>query len=239
MRIRLTAPRGGAIRFRFLDSVHGAIVRAWCTAGARTDEVVGSTASTWSYGAVGTATGRDVIMTSLVVGAEGHRLTELLSRLQPSSVHKESSNGDTLDLSQWSMRSDPLPVIGDSDGIADLPVIMLSPLVISSKVERGKWETDLNALGDRLAPAVNARLSRLTDRAVNLTITPDRLYLRANPRHSTLVCTRAVPGRNPAYVLGTRCPMTLRGRVEDLALAWSLGIGEKNRYGFGCIGAAL
>ena len=100
------------------------------------------------------------MMTSLVVGAEGHRLTELLSRLQPSLVRKESSNGDTLDLSQWSMRPDPLPVIGDSDDITDLPVIMLSPLAISSKVERGKWETESECAGGPIDTSGECSTSR-------------------------------------------------------------------------------
>ena len=85
---------------------------------------------------------------------------------------------------------------------------------------------------------MNFRLSRLTGRDVTLTVEPDRLYLRANPEHSTLVRTRAVRGDRPAFVIGMMCPLSISGSLEDLRSAWALGIGEKNRYGFGCIGYA-
>ncbi|MCY4355135.1 MAG: hypothetical protein OXC09_10205 [Truepera sp.] len=115
---------------------------------------------------------------------------------------------------------------------------MLSPLVLSVRGRKGRWHDDLMKVGTDLEDAVNFRLSRLTGRDVKLKVEPDRLYLRANPRHSTLVRTRAVRGGRPAFVIGLMCPLSISGRYDDLHSAWTLGIGEKNRYGFGCIGYA-
>ena len=39
-------------------------------------------------------------------------------------------------------------------------------------------------------------------------------------------------------MIGIACPLSISGTVEDLRSAWALGIGEKNRYGFGCLGHA-
>lgn len=238
MRVRLRAPRGEQIRVRFLDSVHAALVNGWTSCGARGEDVVGHGAGNWSFGAVGTATSRGFNLKSVVIGAEGSPLEPLLLRLAPETMRKESANGDVMDLATWDLTVEELPVVREPEGTATLPAIMLSPLALSVRGQKGRWHDDLAKVGRNLEEAVSFRLSRLTARDVRLEIEPDRLYLRANPKHSTLVRTRSVLGGKPAFVIGTMCPLSIRGRLEDLHSAWALGIGEKNRYGFGCIGFA-
>ena len=238
MRVRLRAPRGEQIRVRFLDSVHAALVNGWTSCGARGEDVVGHGAGNWSFGAVGTATSRGFILKSVVIGAEGSPLEPLLLRLSPETMRKQSANGDVVDLATWDLTAEELPVVCEPGGTATLPAIMLSPLALSVRGQKGRWQDDLAEAGRNLEEAVSFRLSRLTARDVRLEIEPDRLYLRANPKHSTLVRTRSVRGGKPAFVIGTMCPLSIRGRLDDLQSAWALGIGEKNRYGFGCIGFA-
>jgi CRISPR/Cas system endoribonuclease Cas6 (RAMP superfamily) len=153
-------------------------------------------------------------------------------------MRKSSSNGDTVDLSSWDIDGDDLPIVCQPGETAKLGAIMLSPLAVSVRGQKGRWHDDLTKAGPDLEEAVNFRLSRLTGRDVRLTIEPDRLYLKANPKHSTLVRTRAVRGAKPAFVIGVMCPLLISGPLDDLRSAWVLGIGEKNRYGFGCIGHA-
>ena len=238
MRVRFAAPRGERVRLRFLDSLHGALVNAWTTCGARGEEVVGRDAGNWSFGAVGAATSKGFVLKSVVVGAEGAPLKPVLRRLAPETVRKISVNGDVVDLSAWDIGVEELPVVCRPGETATLPAIMLSPLALSVRGQEGRWHDDLTKVGSGLEEAVNFRLSRLTGRDVKLKVEPDRLYLRANPKHSTLVHTRAIPGGKPAFVIGLTCPLSISGRLEDLNSAWALGIGEKNRYGFGCIGYA-
>ena len=238
MRVRFSAPRGERARFRFLDSLHGALVNAWTTCGAPGEAVVGREAGNWSFGAVGTATPRGFVLKAVVVGTEGELLEPVLKNLIPEAVRKRSVNGDVVDLAAWDAVSEELPVVCEPGNHATLPAIMLSPLALSVRGQKGRWHDDLAKTGSHLEAAVNVRLSRLTGRNVTLKVEPDRLYLRANPRHSMMVRTRAVNGDKPAFVIGTMCPLTLNGRIEDLNSAWSLGIGEKNRCGFGCIGHA-
>ncbi len=238
MRIRLTAPPGARARVRYLDSMHGALVNAWTSCGASGTDVVGRDAGNWSFGAVGSATPAGFLMKSLVVGAEGGVLESVLQRLAPETIRKSSANGDIVDLSAWELGRDDLPAVCQPGDFATLGAIMLSPLALSVRGRKGRWHDDLSKAGPDLEEAINFRLSRLTGRAVSLTIQPDRLYLRANPKHSTLVRTRTVPGAKPAFVIGMLCPLFISGRLEDLRSAWALGIGEKNRYGFGCIGHA-
>ena len=200
--------------------------------------MVGREAGNWSFGAVGTATPRGFVLKSVVVGAEGGQLETILQNLIPEVVRKRSTNGDVIDLTVWDATREELPVVCEPGNHATLPAIMLSPLAMSVRGQKGRWHDDLAKTGPDLEAAVNVRLSRLTGRNVKLKVEPDRLYLRANPKHSMMVRTRAVNGDRPAFVIGTMCPLTLSGRLEDLNSAWSLGIGEKNRYGFGCIGYA-
>jgi len=223
---------------RFLDSLHGALVNAWTSCEVEGRDVVGFGAGNWSFGAVGTATSRGFDLKSVVIGAEGRLLESALRRLRPEAVRKESTNGDVVDLASWDITAEELPVISDPGTTATLSAIMLSPLALSVRGRKGRWYDDLGVAGPNLGEAVNHRLSRLTGRDVRLTIEPDRLYLRANPRHSTLVRTRSVPGGRPAFIIGTMCPLSISGSIADLRSAWALGIGEKNRYGFGCIGHA-
>ena len=238
MRMRFLAPRGEYARVRFIDSLHGALVNAWTACGARGAEVVGRDAGNWSFGAVGTATSKGFLLKSLVIGAEGELLEPVLGHLLPEAIRKTSTNGDVVDLSAWDKVVEDFPVLCGPGETATLPTIMLSPLALSVRGQKGRWHDDLTKAGTDLQQAVNFRLSRLTGRNVKLKIEPDRLYLRANPKHSTLVHTRAVPSGKPAFVIGTMCPLSITGCIEDLRSAWSLGIGEKNRYGFGCIGYA-
>ena len=238
MRVRLTAPRGERARFHYLDSLHGALVNAWTTYGARGPDVVGRDAGNWSFGAVGTATPRGFVLKSVVVGAEGAPLEPVLSGILPEAVRKVSTNGDVVDLSAWDKTIEELPIVCGPGESATLPVIMLSPLALSVRGQKKRWHDDLTKAGADLEEAVNFRLSRLTGRDVKLKLEPDKLYLRANPEHSTLVRTRAIPGRKPAFVIGMMCPLSISGQLDDLRSAWAIGIGEKNRYGFGCIGHA-
>ena len=236
MRVRFIAPRGSSVRVRYLDSLHAALVNAWTAGGVQGTAVVGRKAGNWSFGAVGRATSSGRVVKSVVVGAEGGPLEPILNRLDPDTIRKISVNGDVVDLTGWNRADEALPVVCESGDTTTLPAIMLSPLVLSVRDQKGRWHDDLLKAGPALENAVNFRLSRLTGRNVRLRIEPDRLYLRANPKHSTLVPMRAVRGGKPAFVIGTMCPLVISGRANDLYSAWSLGIGEKNRYGFGCIG---
>lgn len=238
MRIRFSPPRGEYARFHFLDSLHGALVHGWTACGAKGVQVVGPNAANWSFGAIGTATPRGFLLKSVVVGVEAGSLDQFIRQLRPEMICKASTNGDVLDLSTWDKSVEELPVAEGPGGSATLPTIMLSPLALSVPGRKGRWYASLSEVEPSLSEAVNSRLSRLTGREVRLDVQADRLYLRANPHHSTLVRTRAVRGARPAFVIGMMCPLVINGSLEDLRSAWTLGIGEKNRYGFGCIGFA-
>ena len=132
--------------------------------------MVGREAGNWSFGAVGAATPRGFLLKSVVVGAEGELLEPILQNLTPEVVRKRSVNGDAVDLAAWDVISEDLPVVCEPGSHATLPVIMLSPLVLSVRGQKGRWHDDLAKIGPDLETAVNTRLSRLTGRNVKLKV---------------------------------------------------------------------
>jgi CRISPR-associated endoribonuclease Cas6 len=114
---------------------------------------------------------------------------------------------------------------------------MLSPLVVSRRVNgERRWASNIDEID--VTAAINNRLSVLAKRSVRLKVEPDSLYLRCNPRHDTLIPLKQINGGKRSFVIGLRVPLVLQGSEEDLRLSWYAGIGEKNRFGFGCIGLA-
>lgn len=238
MRIRFIAPPTETARLQYLDTLHAAIVNAWSLCGIDSQVTVGRNAANWSFGAVGSLSNNGFSVKSLVIGAQGGPLESMIGRLAPEDIRKTSMNGDHVDLSSWRKSTEQLPIVRDTGFPESLPVLMLSPLAISVRGQSNQWHDNLKNTGINLEKAVNFRLSRLTGREVNLKIEPDKLYLRANPVHSIAVPIRKISNGMSVFVIGMMCPLVITGCVEDLKSAWDLGIGEKNRYGFGCIGYA-
>ncbi|WP_035238587.1 CRISPR-associated endoribonuclease Cas6 [Desulfobacter vibrioformis] len=236
-RIRLTLPKRVSATYRNLDIIHDSLVHAWIDAGALPESVVGQQAGIWHFGVLGWNSKRENHVHTLVVGSPDDDLSGVLKKFDPSAVcYSRALTAEQIDFSQGQILEDSDPV---GPGQSALGLVLLSPLAISRQA-RGKntprWHTQL--LEADLSRAVSHRLSRLTGRDVDLKISPDHLYLRAHPKHDTLIQTKEMKNGRRAFVIGMRAPLVIQGSEEDLRLAWYAGIGEKNRSGFGCIGLA-
>jgi CRISPR-associated endoribonuclease Cas6 len=218
-----------------LDLVHDAIVNALAAAGATSEKIVGPQAHPWTFAALGHHRGHDGQVHSLVISTASPELAGALELIDAGALrYARASTGELLDFSGAAISFEDPPMCADP-GV--LGVVTLSPVAISDRTADGKrWHTSLAEVN--LSAAINARLSRLADRNVALTVQPDSLYLRANPRHSVLVGTKRMRNGRSAFVIGMQAPLVLAGRRDDLLLAWYAGIGEKTRNGFGCIGLA-
>jgi CRISPR-associated endoribonuclease Cas6 len=116
-----------------------------------------------------------------------------------------------------------------------LACLLLSPLVLQTKQGTNKqWCKDLRDLD--LSEIISRKLSAKAGRLIQLTIQPDSLYLRANPKHSVLVNLKQFPNGHKSFVIGMQAPLLIQGSEDDLRFAWYAGIGEKTRNGFGCLG---
>ena len=236
-RIRLSLPKGAPATYRNLDIIHDSLVQAWIEAGAVPESVVGRQAGIWHFGVLGWRNKRENHAHTVVVGTSDDNLSRYLKKINPSAVcYSRALTAEHVDFSAAQIFEDPDPV---GPGQSALGLVLLSPIAISRQAREKsipRWHTQL--LEADLSLAVSHRLSRLTGRNVNLKISPDHLYLRAHPKHDTLVQTKEMENGKRAFVIGMRAPLVIQGSEEDLRLAWYAGIGEKNRNGFGCIGLA-
>lgn len=236
-RIRLSLPKGTSATYRNLDIIHDSLVHAWVDAGAVTESVVGRQAGIWHFGVLGWHSKRDNHAHTVVVGTPDDNLSGFLKKINPSAVcYSRALTAEQVDFSGAQIFEDPDPV---GPGQSALGLVLLSPLAISRQSRENntpRWHTQL--IEADLSRAVSHRLSRLTGKNVNLKISPDHLYLRAHPKHDTLVQTKEMKNGRRAFVIGMRAPLVMQGSEADLRLAWYAGIGEKNRNGFGCLGLA-
>lgn len=234
-RIRMTLPKRKDEGYRNLDMLHDALINALAEAGASPEEVIGMNARLWNFAPLGWRRGNESRVHTLVVCTPDPVLTGYLEKIDPAKVcHSRPETGEEVDFSSAEILVEPDPVV---PGQTALGVVMLSPLAVSRRDGSGKkWHNNLNDFD--LTAAANHRLSRLAGRTVALRVEPDRLYLRGNPKHDTLVQTKEFTNGKRDFVIGIRAPLILQGSDEDLRLAWYAGIGEKTRYGFGCVGLA-
>ncbi len=232
-RIRLRLPKGRWANYRHLDLVHDAIVNALITANAEPEQVIGARAHPWTFAALGFHRGHEGQVHSVVISTPSPLLAPVLATLDPDALrYARASTGELFDLSGATVTSEPPPMLDEQ---AVLGVLTLSPIAISDRsAPRKRWHSHLDKVD--LSAAVNARLSRIAERQVSLSIQPDSLYLRANPRHSVLVSTKRMKNGRSAFVIAMQAPLVLAGSRVDVLLAWYAGLGEKTRNGFGCIG---
>lgn len=235
-RVRLRLPKGHWASYRYLDLVHDALVTGLIAAGASPEQVIGPGAAPWNFAALGFHHRHDGQVHSLVVSTPSPVLAPVLAHLEPGAIrYARAATAELFDFSAAQPHPEPPPPLAIAQGV--LGVLTLSPLALRDPRQPGKrWHT---RFGDcDLAAAVNARLGRIAQRPVTLTVQPDSLYLRANPHHSVLVSTKKGKEGRAAFVIGLQGPLVLAGSREDLLLAWYAGLGEKTRNGFGCIGLA-
>lgn len=234
-RIRLRLSRGQHATYQYLDLVHDAIVAALTATGASSEQVVGPQAAPWTFAALGHHCGHEGRTHGLIISTASRALGGLLEALDTRALrYARAATGELFDFSSATLSVEDPPLCPDP-GV--LGVVTLSPVAIRDRAANGKrWHTSLAAVD--LSAAINARLTRLSGRAVALSVQPDSLYLRANPEHSVLVSTKRMRHGRSAFVIGMQAPLVLAGPRQDLLLAWYAGIGEKTRNGFGCLGLA-
>lgn len=237
LRIRLRLPKTEALQqYNHHDLIHDALVNAWITAGADKEEIIGHHAKPWTFAPLGWHRGHVGMAHGLIVSTADTRLAQAISRLDPAQIFKRRWDDTGINFSSANVQIEPDPIFPQQRQLACL---MLSPLVIHDDSYAGKgkrWHQDLNVLGDDLSRTVNRKLSFIAGRDVRLKISPDSLYLRANPQHSVLVNLKTFKDGRKSFVIGMQAPLLLEGSEDDLRLAWYAGIGQKTRSGFGCLG---
>lgn len=234
LRIRLILPRTSpAQTYSHQDLIHDAIINGLEAAGCNPAYLIGLNARPWTFAPLGWHQGHEGFVHSLVISTTDLEVARTLTRLKPETITQRRWNGETLNFAGAQLSIEPDPIFPQQTQLACL---LLSPLVLQHPTEstRKQWCKDLCDLD--LSEIISRKLSAKAGRAIQLAIQPDSLYLRANPKHSVLVNLKQFPNGHKSFVIGMQAPLVLEGSEDDLRFAWYVGIGEKTRNGFGCLG---
>lgn len=233
LRIQLLKPEK-AKTYSHQDLVHDALVNAWAAAGATTEDVIGGESKPWTFAVLGWHRGHVGHVHTIIVSTSDPDLARLLTRFKAETIAKRRFDDEYFDFSNANISIEPDPIFPQQTQLACL---FYSPLVLKDHERSDKKKVWHSNLGEcDLSTRINKRLSKLAGREVELSISPDSLYLRANPKHSVLVNLKRFKNGDKSFVIGMQAPVILTGSEEDLRLAWYAGVGEKTRNGFGCLG---
>ena len=226
-RILLTLSRPA--RFRYLDTVHAALVTALRRSGAEEHQVLGLGAAPWTFAAGGRGfPGGMIRMDSITLSTPDPALGLAMLRLNGNDAQIRSSNGDELDLSGAACQPVPIPLHPDQDRLA---VSFASPFLVSERGGKKAYARTLAGLD--LSSAFSAGLTRRLGREVRLRVEQDRLSAATDGAEPRLVRVRR-SGARDLILPALSAVLTLVGRPADLRDAYLAGLGEKTRYGFGC-----
>lgn len=226
---RLTLLLAQPARFRYLDTVHAALVTALRRAGAAESQTLGEAAAPWTFATSGRSfPGGAVRIDAITLSTPDPALGAIMTQIDHRHAPYRSSNGDELDFSGAKTRVDLVPLHPDQDSLA---VDFASPFLLSS---RGPDKSYLrNLVGVDLSAAFSAGLSRRLRRPVVLQVEQDRLAAVTEGVAPRLVRVRR-SGTRDLILPALSTVLTLRAHPANLRDAFLAGLGEKTRYGFGC-----
>lgn len=237
LRIRIQLPKDAPLQaYDHQDLLHDAIINAMIAAGADSTDIIGHQAKPWTFAPLGWHQGHTGLAHSLMIATPDNPLAQVLTRLDPAQIVQRRWDISSVNFAQAKMQLEPDPIL---PGQTQLGCLLLSPLLLQDHDHPGKakrWHSNLNDISQTLSPTLNRKLSVVAGREVALQVSPDSLYLRANPKHSVLVNLKVFKDGRKSFVIGMQAPLLLQGSEADLRLAWYAGIGEKTRSGFGCLG---
>ena len=228
-RLLMTPP--GRVSFRYLDSVHAALVEGLVHAGLPGDVVVGPTAQPWTFLCFGwTRKGGLRTISRLLVSSPSERISAAFAKLDPHHIRKTSTNGDAINLTGASMRPDAhVPVSDTRELCVTFPGRFAVPRHKSTRsatdYARSTSDTDVPA-------ALKAGLDRRAGRILDLEVAVDPLTLATEGQTVPVALRRS--GDRRILIPAFNMPVTLRGNPEDVAWAFHAGLGAKTRQGFGC-----
>jgi CRISPR-associated endoribonuclease Cas6 len=217
--------------YRYLDSVHAALVNGLTAAGIDGEKLIGRDAQAWTFACKGYAKpGGEMAVKSILLSTPDEEIGKALLRIKPQDIRKKSSNGDILDFSRARIRSEQrMPPPGTREACFCFASRFA---LIGRKAGREKtWFIQSPAQTD-FAAALKAGLDRRAGRELDIRIGIDRLTLATQgaPRPVSLRKSGSRRVMIPAFNM----PVSLEGNPEDIAWAYFAGLGAKTHLGFGC-----
>ncbi len=168
---------GRAIRYRYLDSVHAALVNGFKASGLAPELVIGSAARPWTFATKGYAQkGGRLFLKGLTISTSDPEMSEAMLKLSPSEIRHTSMNKDEIDMSGAYTKIVPDPIC---DGQETLSICFASPFLLSrarASVNPEKSYAD-SLVGIDLSAAFSRGLARRLERRVEIDVRADPLSL--------------------------------------------------------------
>ncbi|WP_138472164.1 MULTISPECIES: CRISPR-associated endoribonuclease Cas6 [Rhodobacterales] len=220
------------VKYRYIDSVHAALVAGLTSAGVSGERLVGGGAADWTFACKGfAARGGLMTLKSLLVSTADPEVARAFEVLDPEALQKRSSNGDVIDFSGGRIVEEMRRPASGQDEIClafASPFALIGPKTAEARKTwfvRSAAETDF-------PEAIRVGLQRRAGRDLDVEVAIDRLTLLTEGRSRPVALRQAGPRR--VMIPGFSMPVTLRGNAEDLSWVYFSGIGAKTRLGFGC-----
>ena len=218
--------------YRFLDSVHAALVAGLASGGIESRDLVGQAARPWCFAAKGYSRRNDnCVLTGVTISTASGEIASALHTLDLHAVRVTSSNGDRLDLSHGILHSVPDHLCGET---RETMFLFASPFVLPQKKSGTGKTRFLDSLdGVDIDAALRRGLERRANNSLDIVFSVDRLSLRADgaPR---IVRYRRMPNGRDQMMSAFSLPISVKGAPEAIRFAYLAGLGAKTRVGFGC-----
>jgi CRISPR-associated endoribonuclease Cas6 len=232
--IRVTATAERPTPYVYRDSIHAAVIAALHAAGARSEDLVGTTAKPWTFSPVQSLQAGRILLKGVTISTSDVDLGRFVSRIKSEDILWNSQNGDRIDFGRGLVTSFKNPVPHDG---GKMQVYFASPFVVSNRAssEGKKWVEDLKDVN--LSEAFSSGLSRRHGRPVDIKVSVDDFTMRVASHRSAIIAVRQSGSRKvtiPGFFLNAE----IEGNREDLMAAYFSGLGEKTRYGFGMVAPA-
>ncbi|MCY4227402.1 MAG: hypothetical protein OXF20_06885 [Gammaproteobacteria bacterium] len=230
-RMLITPSRSQKLYFRYLDSIHAALVEGLVETGIPGELIVGRTAHPWTFACLGwTRRGGQRFVSKLIVSSPSEIISEGLKKIDPANIKKASVNGDLIDLHGANIHHDNhIPLHGTQELCVVFPgrFALALPKKICSKTKYARSSSDID-----FTEAIKAGLDRRAGRTLDLQITIDPLSLAIEGTAIPVALRKS--GKQRILVPTFNMPVTLRGNPDDIMWAFHAGFGAKTRQGLGC-----
>lgn len=224
--------RGKSLRYRYLDSVHAALIAGMVKAGMDSARLIGEKAGSWCFAAKGYSHRQgDCMLAGVTISTASDEIGAALQKLDPGDIRVDSDNGDSLDLSHGILKPVPDRL---SPGTENAMFLFASPFILTEKktsVEKTRFVRELDGID--VDAAMRRSLERRAGHPLDIGFSIDRLSLRADGLPRVVRYRRMKNGRDQ-MINAFSLPVSVRGTPEAIRFAYFAGIGAKTRAGFGC-----
>lgn len=222
------------VSVKYLDSIHASFKECFRQLGFSEQELQGENAMAWNFGTRGFMKSGSMNINRITLSTANPDMAKAFMRISPENVVWRSSNGDIVDLSDSLFSFLPDPV---QPRQTEMTIRFISPFCI--KKEKGNhvnaWARDLSDID--LGEVFSKNLTRRIGKIIDLKVDISKLDMKADGKARTCIRLKKILGPVGKDILipAFSCKMKLSGNEDALRLAYFSGVGEKTRYGFGCI----